>query len=103
MKKDSQVIRLKIVKRTYSLIAKNKPDRNCRLRITENRQKMYSKFKFVKNKKVKSEYTKQNMTVVKKSLNSLEKEELTAEVRKYPVLYDKNHKVYMDKDAVNNA
>ena len=34
---------------------------------------MYSKFKFVKNKKVKSEYTKQNMTVVKKSLNSLEK------------------------------
>ena len=103
MKKDSEVIRLKIIKRTYSLIAKNKPDRNCRLRITENRQKMYLKFKFVKNKKVKSEYTKQNMTVVKKSLKSLEEEELTAEVRKYPVLYGKSHKEYMEKDALNNA
>ena len=103
MKKDSEVIRLKIIKRTYSLIAKNKPDRNCRLRITENRQNMYSKFEFVKNKKVKSEYTKQNMTVVKKSLKSLEEEELTAEVRKYPVLYGKSHKEYMEKDALNNA
>ena len=103
MKKDSEVIRLKIIKRTYSLIAKNKPDRNCRLRITENRQNMYSKFEFVKNKKVKSEYTKQNMSVVKKSLKSLEEEELTAEVRKYPVLYGKSHKEYMEKDALNNA
>ena len=64
---------------------------------------MYSKFEFVKNKKVMSEYTKQNMTVVKKSLKSLEEEELTAEVRKYPVLYGKSHKEYMEKDALNNA
>lgn len=43
------------------------------------------------------------MTIAKKSLNSSEEEELTAEVRKYPVLYDKSHKEYMEKDAVNNA
>ena len=43
------------------------------------------------------------MTIAKKSLNSSEEEELTAEVRKYPVLYDKCHKEYMEKDAVNNV
>ena len=43
------------------------------------------------------------MAAVKRSLNLLEEEELTEEVRKYPVLYDKNYKVYMEKDAVNNA
>ena len=37
--------------------------------------------------------TKQNMAVVKKSLNLLQEEELTKEVRKYLVLYDKSHKL----------
>ena len=54
----------------------------------------------MKNKKVKSEHTEQNMAVVKKSLNLLGEEELTEEVNKYPVLYDKCHKGYMEKDAL---
>ena len=41
------------------------------------------------------------MAVPKNSLNLLEEEELTEEVRKYSVLYDKSHKGYMEKDAVN--
>ena len=35
---------LKIAKRSYSLIAKNASDRNWRLVIKENRQKLYSKW-----------------------------------------------------------
>ena len=54
----------------------------------------------MKNKKVKSEHTKQNMAVVKKSLHLLEEEELTEEVNKYPVLYDKCQKGYIEKDAL---
>ena len=57
----------------------------------------------MKNNKVKSEYTKQSMAVFKKSLNLLEKEELVEEVRKYPVLYDKSHRWYTEKDTVNNS
>ena len=41
------------------------------------------------------------MAVAKNSLNLLKEEELTEEVRKYFVLYDKSHKGYMEKDAVN--
>ena len=57
------------------------------------------KVKIVKNKKAKSEYIKQNMAVVKKILNLLKEEELIEEVRKHPVLYDKIHQEYMEKDA----
>ena len=41
------------------------------------------------------------MAVAKNSLNLLEEEELTKEVRKYFGLYEKSHKGYMEKDAVN--
>ena len=61
----------------------------------------------VKNKKVKREYKKQNKQKTKqkfkRSLNLLEEKELTQEVRKYLFLYDKIHKAYMEKDAVNKA
>ena len=49
-KKNSHAICPKIVKRTYSLISKNEPDRNWRLRIEENRQKL-SKFFEMSNAK----------------------------------------------------
>ena len=39
------------------------------------------------------------MAVVKKFLNLLKEEELIEEVRKHPVLYDKIHQGYMEKDA----
>ena len=48
---------------------------------TWSRNKTYE-VKIVKNKEVKSEYTKQNMAVVKKNLNLLEEKELTEEVER---------------------
>ena len=52
---------------------------------------------------MQNEYTKQNMAVVKESLNLLEEEELIEEVRKYPVLDSKSHKGHMERDGVNIA
>lgn len=51
----------------------------------------FLKVKIVKNKNVKSEYTRQNMAFVKKTV--LQKEELTEEVRKNPLVHDKSHKL----------
>ena len=40
---------------------------------------------------------------IKKGLSLLEEEKLTEYVREYAILYDKNHKGHMEKDAVSNA
>ena len=36
-------------------------------------------------------------------LSLRQEERLSEEVKKYPVLYNKSHKGYMEKDAVRNA
>lgn len=51
----------------------------------------FLKVKILKNKNVKSEYTRQNMAFVKRTV--LQKEELTEEVRKNPLVHDKSHKL----------
>ena len=43
LKQSVYVIRLKIGKHIYVLIAKKKSDQNWRLRMKQNRQKLYSK------------------------------------------------------------
>jgi hypothetical protein len=39
----------------------------------------------------------------KKHLSLLDEEKLTETIRNYPVLYDKSHKGYKERDAVSNA
>ena len=43
------------------------------------------------------------MLVVLKNSDLLEEEELTEDVKKCPVLCDKSHKGYIEKDAVSNT
>ena len=39
----------------------------------------------------------------KKILSLLEEEKLTEKIRSYPVLYDKSHKGYKERDAISNS